>query len=92
MPTLIDRRVVGAAERAYYRWLEDVCLDEENRAFETDLSPFDDREIEVMRAVAANGRGPVTRGADLSPFLRRPGKPRLPTAAEEARDLVPAPV
>jgi hypothetical protein len=71
--SLIDSRVVGAAERAYYRWLEDVCLDEENRAFETDLSPFDDREIEVMRAVAVNGRGPVTRGAHLSPFLRRPG-------------------
>jgi len=71
--SLIDRRVVGAAERAYYRWLEDVCLDEENRAFETDLSPFDDREVEVMRAVAVKGRGPVTRGADLSPFLRRPG-------------------
>ena len=72
-PDLIDRRLLGAAERAYYRWLEDVCLDEENRAFETDLSPFDDREVEVMRAVAASGRGPVTRGADLSPFLRRPG-------------------
>ena len=72
-PDLIDRRLLGAAERAYYRWLEDVCLDEENRAFETDLSPFDDREVEVMCAVAASGRGPVTRGADLSPFLRRPG-------------------
>jgi hypothetical protein len=72
-PDLIDRRLAGAAERAYFRWLEDICLDEENRAFETELSPFDDREIEVMRAVAANGRGPVTRGADLAPFLRRPG-------------------
>jgi len=72
-PDLIDRRLLGAAERAYFRWVEDVCLDEKNRAFETDLSPFDDREIEVTRAVAANGRGPVTRGADLSPFLRRPG-------------------
>jgi hypothetical protein len=72
-PDLIDRRLVGAAERAYFRWLEDICLDEENRVFETDLSPFDDREVEVMRAVAATGRGPVTRGADLSPFLRRPG-------------------
>jgi len=72
-PGLIDRRLMGAAERAYFRWLEDVCLDEGNRAFETDLSPFDDREVEVMRAVAASGRGPLTRGADLSPFLRRPG-------------------
>jgi hypothetical protein len=71
--SLIDSLVVGAAERAYFRWLEDVCLDEENRAFETDLSPFEDREVEVMRAVAASGRGPVTRGAHLSPFLRRPG-------------------
>ena len=30
-------------------------------------------EVEVMRAVAASGRGPLIRGADLSPFLRRPG-------------------
>jgi len=72
-PQLINRRLVGATERACFRWLEDICLDEENRAFETDLSPFDDREVEVMRVVAVNGRGPVTRGADLSPFLRRPG-------------------
>lgn len=72
-PDLIDRQVVAAAERAYFRWLEDICLDEENRAFETDSSPFDDREVEVMRAVAASGRGPVVRGAELSPFLRRRG-------------------
>ncbi len=70
---LIDRRLVGAAERAYFRWLEDVCLDEGNRAFETDFSPFDDREVEVMRAVAEDGRGPLARGADFSPYLRRPG-------------------
>ncbi len=71
-PHRIDHRLVEATERAYFRWLEEICLDEENRAFETDLSPFDDREVEVMRAVAASGQGPVTRGADLSPFLRRP--------------------
>ena len=34
--TRIDRTVMGAAERAFYRWLEDVCLDEENGAFEAE--------------------------------------------------------
>ena len=51
------------AERAFYRWLEDVCLDEENRAFEGEDSPFDDRESEVLRAIARHGAASVRRGA-----------------------------
>jgi hypothetical protein len=69
----IDRTVLGAAERAFYRWLEDVCLDEGNRAFSGEDSPFADRAVEVLAAVAENGRGPVARARDLRPFLRRPG-------------------
>jgi len=69
----IDRTVLGAAERAFYRWLEDVCLDEENRAFSGEDSPFADRATEVLAAVAEDGHGPVARARDLRPFLRRPG-------------------
>jgi hypothetical protein len=69
----IDRCVVGAAERAFYRWVEDVCLDEDNRAFEREASPFADRATEVLAAVAASGHGPVARARELSSFLRRPG-------------------
>jgi hypothetical protein len=70
---VIDRRLVGAAERAYHRWLEDICLVEDNRAFESENSPFAEREVEVLRTVCHFGDGPVTRGGDLSPFLVRPG-------------------
>ncbi|NJO32409.1 MAG: hypothetical protein HC869_04050 [Rhodospirillales bacterium] len=38
------------AERAFHRWLEDVCLDPENRAFEEERSPFAERDAEVLRA------------------------------------------
>lgn len=69
----VDRSVTGAAQRAYHRWLEEVCLDEANGAFEAADSPFASREAEVLRAVAADGRGPVAKGGDLSPFLRRRG-------------------
>ncbi len=68
----IDRQVMGAAEAAYHRWLEDVCLDEENRAFETENTPFGERATEVLRAVAP-GVDRATRSRDLSPFLCRPG-------------------
>jgi hypothetical protein len=69
----IDRRVLGAAERAYHRWLEDVCLDSENRAFETEDSPFGERAHEVLQAVAP-GAERANRGRDLSPFLCRGGR------------------
>ncbi len=68
----VDRSLTRLAERAFYRWLEDVCLDEGNRAFEVEDSPFDDRESEVRRAISQQEKQPVRRGRDLSPFLRRP--------------------
>ena len=71
-PDAVDRTVMGAAERAFYRWLEDVCLDESNGAFESESSPFGDRGAEVLGAAAADRRGPIARARDLIPFLRRP--------------------
>jgi hypothetical protein len=70
-PAAVNRCLVRLAERAFYRWLEDVCLDEENRAFEGEDSPFEARESEVLRAISRSQR--VRRGRDLIPFLRRPG-------------------
>lgn len=67
-----ERQVLLLAERAYHDWLEDVCLDESNEAFEGEGSPFADRETEVLRACTAPGAESITRGRDLSPFLRRP--------------------
>ncbi|HZO09149.1 MAG TPA: hypothetical protein VFC77_07215, partial [Myxococcota bacterium] len=64
----VNRSLVRLAQRAFHRWLEDVCLAEENSAFEVEESPFDDRETEVLRAV-----GSPRRASDLSPFLRRRG-------------------
>jgi hypothetical protein len=68
----IDATLVGAAERAYHRWLEDVCLEPANRAFEEERSPFAERDAEVLAVVIAEGRTRAVRGRDLSPFLRRP--------------------
>lgn len=68
-----SRALVRLTERAFYRWLEDVCLDEENRAFEVEESPFEDREAEVLRAILEKPVGSLRRTADLSPFLRRTG-------------------
>jgi hypothetical protein len=67
----VNRSLVRLTERAFYRWLEDVCLDEANRAFEVEESPFADREAEVMNAVARVPGRSILRTADLSPFLRR---------------------
>lgn len=69
----IDAAVMGAAERAWQRWVEGVCLDEENGAFESELSPFAERSAEVLRAIAGPGVRSVSRTRDLSLFLRRPG-------------------
>jgi hypothetical protein len=68
----VNRTVVRLAERAFYRWLEDVCLDEGNRAFEGEDTPFRDRETEVLEAVASEPGRRLQRAADLTPFLRRP--------------------
>ena len=69
----VNRTVLRLTERAFYRWLEDVCLDEANQAFEVEDSPFDDRETEVLRAIHADGGPKIERGRELVPFLRRAG-------------------
>lgn len=69
----VNRSLVRLTERAFYRWLEDVCLDEENRAFEVEESPFADREAEVLDVVAREPGVEIRRTSDLSPFLRRSG-------------------
>jgi hypothetical protein len=68
----MNRSLLRLAERAFYRWLEDVCLDEDNGAFEASDSPFESREVEVRRAVSDAGGMRVRRARDLVPFLRRP--------------------
>ncbi len=70
-PDAVNRSLVRLAERAFYRWLEDVCLDEDNRAFENEDSPFEGRETEVRRAVSADAGLHIRRGRDLTPFLCR---------------------
>jgi len=69
----INRCVVRLAERYFYRWLEDVCLDDESGAFGSEDSPFESREAEVHAAIQGSGRPRIERGRDLVPFLRRPG-------------------
>jgi hypothetical protein len=69
----IDAAVMGAAERTWQRWIEGVCLDDKNGAFEVESSPFAERPAEVLRAIARPGIRSVSRARDLSPFLRRPG-------------------
>lgn len=69
----VNRSLIRLAERSFYRWLEDVCLDEDNHVFEIENSPFEDRESEVRRAVGVSGSERVLRPADLTPFLCRPG-------------------
>ena len=71
----INRCLVRLAERAFYRWVEDVCLDESNAAFDTEDSPFQSRELEVhnaISAVASDTRSDILRSRELTPFLRRP--------------------
>jgi hypothetical protein len=69
----VDRSLVRLTERAFYRWFEDVCLDESNNAFEVEDSPFEDRETEVRRAMRGDGGdGELVRSDDLCIFLRRP--------------------
>jgi len=70
-PEAVNRSLLRLCERAFYRWLEDVCLDEANQAFELSDSPFESREQEVRHAISRDGVG-VRRERDLVPFLRRP--------------------
>ncbi|MBJ18794.1 MAG: hypothetical protein GY910_03995 [bacterium] len=67
----VDRMILRMAERAFYLWLEGVCLDEENQAFEKEDSPFADREEEVLAAITVVAAKGVERSSDLMPFLRR---------------------
>jgi hypothetical protein len=67
----VDRLIVRMAERAFHLWLEGVCLDEKNQAFEKEDSPFESREVEVLAAIRVEGRGRIERSRDLVPFLRR---------------------
>lgn len=71
-PVRIDAQLMGAAERAYHRWLEDVCLDPDNHAFEEERSPFGERDDEVLRASLVAPKPRANRASELSPFLRRP--------------------
>jgi hypothetical protein len=59
------------AERAFYIWLDGVCLDEENQAFEKEDSPFGTREAEVLAAIIEEGSTGLERAADFVVFLRR---------------------
>ncbi len=68
---VVDRILIRMSARAFYHWLEQVCLDEENQAFEKEDSPFADRETEVLEAIIASGRSQIERGRDLTVFLRR---------------------
>ncbi|MAG33649.1 MAG: hypothetical protein CL908_22450 [Deltaproteobacteria bacterium] len=70
-PDAANRMIVRMAERAFYLWLEGVCLDEENQAFEKEDTPFEDREAEVLAAITVPGTSRIDRGRDLMPFLRR---------------------
>jgi len=75
---LVDRLVVRMTERAFYLWLDGVCLDESNQAFEKEDSPFADREREVLAAITRGAEPrPIRRGDDLVPFLRRPDRDSL---------------
>jgi hypothetical protein len=68
---VVDRMIVRMASRAFYQWLEGVCLDEENQAFEKGDSRFADREAEVLAAITRPGADGILRGADITPFLHR---------------------
>ncbi|MEM7410096.1 MAG: hypothetical protein AAF430_07685 [Myxococcota bacterium] len=68
-----ERILLRLSERAFYRWLDEVCLDESNGAFESENSPFASRETEVMAVIHREGGDVVERGRDLTPYLRRRG-------------------
>jgi hypothetical protein len=72
-PETVNRVLVRLAERAFYRWLEDVCLDESNGAFEMENSPFASREAEVRAAISREHSARVRRGRELAPYLQRLG-------------------
>ncbi len=70
----VNRMVMRMAERSFYLWVESACLDEDNQAFEKEDSPFESREVEVLRAVSTNPTQQIERAGDLVPYLRRPSR------------------
>jgi hypothetical protein len=66
-------QLLELAARAFHEWLEEVCLDESNAAFEGEDSPFASREHEVLAAAVVEPSGRLRRTSHLSPFLRRLG-------------------
>jgi hypothetical protein len=70
----VDRMVVRMAERFFFLWLEGACLDEDNKAFEKEDSPFADRETEVLRAICVGDSLSIDRSSDLVAYLRRPSR------------------
>jgi hypothetical protein len=70
-PEAVNRCLMRLSERAFYRWLEDICLDEDNRAFEVEETPFERREREVLSAIGMEDFDEISRGRQLTPFLRR---------------------
>jgi hypothetical protein len=73
-PEVVNRMIVRMAERSFFLWLEGVCLDQDNQAFEREDSPFESRELEVLHAITVDRAETIERVADITPFLRRPGK------------------
>ena len=73
----LNRRLVSAAELAYFDWLENICLDETNQIFESERKRFASREDEVLAVVKKGAQEKIVRGTDFSPFLRRPGPDSL---------------
>jgi hypothetical protein len=65
--------LLRVAERCFDRWLEDVCLETGNGAFESEASPFGSREAEVLAAASAGADRALRRRSQLAPFLRRRG-------------------
>ena len=72
-PETLNRVLLRLAERAFFRWLEEICLDESNGAFEIENSPFASREAEVRAVLSLDGHKVVERARDMTPYLRRPG-------------------
>jgi len=75
----VNRCLLRLAERAFYRWVEDICLDETNRAFEVADSPFENRETELQRAMAVRGCG--APGSSAPSFA----DPEIATASASSR-------
>jgi hypothetical protein len=68
-----DALLLELGARAFHDWLEDVCLDVDNGAFEGEDSPFASREEEVLAAAIVDPTRRLRRTAHFSPFLRRVG-------------------